>query len=207
MWFDERRRPRGLGASPAALLLALLAGLAAYGAAQQPTPTPLVGGASEDGQKINNLLIEYARDVRDVLHGGGDAEVALRHFDRSLGVWFEENFRRLAEFNTAMPGQPADDAARRRVAVDALCRYGPPMLSYRLDRIEFAGPRALLVLTETAATGNLTYYIPLRRDPTNRWRPAGAGAARRCAGQQPASSAVSRPVRLCHSVRGPLPVR
>lgn len=176
MWPETRRpsgAPRGRGAvRPLAAVfggtvVAALA-FAAFVAAQSP-PAPPVMGTSEDAQKVYNLLNAYEGDVRAVLHGGADADLALRHFDRSLVQWFDANFRLLAEFNTSVPNLPDDDATRRRVALDALCRYGPPMISYRIERLEFSGSNALMILTETVRGAALTYYLPLRRDPTNRW--------------------------------------
>jgi hypothetical protein len=137
--------------------------------AQQPSgPVPTPDTSLEDRQKINNLLIDYARDVRLALQADGDIDRVLRHFDRPVVAWFEENADLIADFNVAMPGPHTTHEARRRVALDAVCRYGPPLESYRIQ-VGFQGMIGVLVVIEQTRAGELAYYIPLRRDPTNRW--------------------------------------
>lgn len=120
--------------------------------------------AIQNEYRVNQRLLGYSRDLRQAMLRGGPTEPVLRHFSPSAVRWFVDHEERLAAMNTARPGEPADERERRVKALDALCRYGPPLVDFRA-RVHSAARRAIAVVTE----GGQTYYVLLHQLENDDW--------------------------------------
>jgi hypothetical protein len=117
--------------------------------------------------KINQRLLAYSRDLRLALVHNGAPDLVLRHFDPKAADWFRLVYSDLADLNDSYPksGPSGSQRDQKAAALDALCRYGPPLIEHRQVGIFVRGRRAVVTLQERGET----YHMLLHRLDNGDW--------------------------------------
>jgi len=127
------------------------------------TPVPLT---SPDARAIADRLRAYQEDLRSVLHGNGAPTQITLHFGDEAAKWYQDHANWLAGFNTTFSRPLITIHDRQVSAIDALCRYGPPMIDPMITGLFFHQDQAIVLMTE----GGRTWHLLMKRNTPGDWR-------------------------------------